>query len=665
MMNGLAMLIACGCTLALTPLVRLAAIRLGALDYPGTRKIHSSVIPRLGGASVLLSCVGTIGIVILLGVELRFEAAFWKPVVCGGALVFLIGAWDDLRAVPAWVKLVCQVMAAGTAMWFGVLVDRVSAVGGGEVELGLLAMPITLLWIVGLTNAFNLIDGLDGLAAGVAAIAAGTMAAMFLLGGHSEEALLLMILAGSLIGFLRYNSNPATIFLGDSGSFLIGFSLAVMAVTRSQKGPAALAVLTPLLIFGLPILDVGLAIVRRLVKSLNGVNHDGNSFMDKLRCLKHIFKADQDHMHHRLLKLGLSHRQAVLVLYALAFGLAVLAQLSVLAHYRNAGLILLAVGLATYIGIRKLGYNELGFLKTNTLLRWYTPLFVGKLSFLGFLDLLLIGGAYGGAFLLKYDPMLPWYRPVGEWYANAFPLVLSLQLAVFILMGLYRGAWQAMGLGDLIRVSAAVIVAAGVSCIVGMVSAPPGVLAFFIIDMLLLGVMVLGARSSIRILHYVANRESVSGDNTVIYGAGEGGQLILRELHQNPVHKLKPIGFVDDNPVLHGCTIDRMPVLGGSGELTAILDALSVRCVVVSSTKIPPAKIRDVIAVCRALSVRVLSGEMRLALIPTDKMSQEADAASGAESAAPDDRVSTKAAPAPLGSTRQISAAPAPKTQQH
>lgn len=169
--------------------------------------------------------------------------------------------------------------------------------GTGAFELGVLAVPLTFLWIVGITNAFNLIDGLDGLAAGLASIAAGTCATIFLLRGDAQDAMLLLMLLGSLIGFLRYNFNPAKIFLDDSGSLFIGYVLAVTAITGSQKGATALAVVVPLLVFGLPILDTLLSMVRRFIAGLRIIQPYEAPLRQWIIAAKRIFEADQQHIH--------------------------------------------------------------------------------------------------------------------------------------------------------------------------------------------------------------------------------------------------------------------------------------------------------------------------------------------------------------------------------
>jgi UDP-GlcNAc:undecaprenyl-phosphate/decaprenyl-phosphate GlcNAc-1-phosphate transferase len=406
---------------------------------------------------------------------------------------------------------------------------------------------------------------------------------------------LLLILLGTLLGFLPYNFNPATIFLGDSGSLVVGYILAVTAITGSQKGATTLAVIIPLLVFGLPIVDTLLAMVRRCVGSLRMLNAPKATLRAQMRVAKSMFAADQQHIHHRLLALGFSHRNAVLLLYALALGLASLALLSVLAHYRNAGIILITIGLATYIGIRKLGYDELAFLRTGTLLRWYDSLTFNRLFFVGFIDLTLTTAAYWGAFGLHYD--LAWRTALNAWYIGTFPLVLVVQLACLYALGLYRGVWRAAAICDLLRVVAVVPLAVTTSYIVAMVSLPPGeTLRFFLLDALLLSALMVGVRSTYRVLDYIQQRENLTGEATLIYGAGRGGQLILRELMQNAGLGLRPIGFLDDNPRLQGRVVHGLPVLGSVTGLRSILAAQSVACLIVS---------RDISGDCldRAISI--------------------------------------------------------------
>lgn len=607
-------LIAAVFSFGLTPLVRYAARRVGAVDQPGERKIHAVPIPCLGGVSVVVS--GLLTVLLVWGLErvtggvVRVDLGVWKPVCLGGAIVFLLGVWDDIRPVPAGVKFILQGAAAGVAIWCGMLVEHVSLLGGNSIHLGALALPLTFLWIIGITNAFNLVDGLDGLAAGLAIIAAGSIAMIFFLRGDAQD-ILLLILLGALLGFLPYNFNPATIFLGDSGSLVVGYVLAVTAITGSQRGATTLAVVIPLLVFGLPIVDTLLSMVRRFVGSLRMLNTHKATLREHLQGAKRMFEADQKHIHYRLLALGFSHRNAVLLLYALALGLSLLALLSVLAQYRNAGIILIAIGLATYIGIHKLGYEEITFLRTGTLLRWYESLTFNRYFFLGFIEMTLITAAYWGAFVLQYD--LPWSAELKAWYIGTFPPVLVVQLAFLQALGLYRGVWQLAEISDLIRVVAVVPPAVALSYIVALVSLPPvSTLRFFLLDTLLLSSCMVGIRSTYRVLDYIQQRKNLAGQATLIYGAGRGGQLVVRELLQNAGLGLRPVGFLDDAPGLQGRVVHGIPVLGSITGLRSMVEAQSISCVIVSSRKIHSDRLGQALSICQEWRIPMLQAQLKL-----------------------------------------------------
>ncbi|HEV8615455.1 MAG TPA: MraY family glycosyltransferase [Methylomirabilota bacterium] len=307
-MTGVRLFVLAGVlALVLTPLVRRIAHRAGALDAPGGRKIHSASVPRLGGVAVVLAVALALALESVLGGGGPHVAA-WRPVATGGALIVALGVWDDLRPVPPVVKVAVQTAAASVAIALGVLIGGVTVLGR-SFETGPLAIPLTVLWIVGLTNAFNLMDGLDGLATGLAIIAAATCATVAVARDDVAGGMLLLALLGALCGFLPHNFNPATIFLGDSGSLVVGYVLAVTAITGWQKGATALAVAVPLLIFALPIAETLLSMGRRA----------------RLLGLRHVFSADREHMHHRLLALGLSQRTAVLLLYGVSLSLSLLA----------------------------------------------------------------------------------------------------------------------------------------------------------------------------------------------------------------------------------------------------------------------------------------------------------------------------------------------------
>jgi UDP-GlcNAc:undecaprenyl-phosphate GlcNAc-1-phosphate transferase len=248
----------------------------------------------------MFAAVAAVSLVAILGSGL-LESQVWGW-LAGATMVFLLGAVDDCRALPAKWKLVGQMVAALGPVACGVRVFYLTnPVGPGMLFLNSWGMPVTVLWIVGLTNAFNLIDGLDGLAAGVCAIAGIAMTGMAMAGGLLEVGILSAVLAGASLGFLYFNFNPARVFMGDGGAYLLGYSLACLSVMGAMKTPVAITVVVPLLLFAVPILDTIFAVARRMVR-LQPV----------------MSRPDRGHLHHRLLRLGMTQRQAVAAIYAVS-----------------------------------------------------------------------------------------------------------------------------------------------------------------------------------------------------------------------------------------------------------------------------------------------------------------------------------------------------------
>ncbi len=305
--------------LMLTPLVGRSATRLGLVDIPGGRKVHPLSVPRLGGVAVVLAGALALWFAHLIpDIDVPARAAeAMLPFLLSGALIFAAGLIDDVRGLGPVTKLLLECAAAAIVMANGLLIERVTLLGHTW-TLGALAWLVTATWLVGLTNAFNLIDGIDGLAAGITAIAGSACAAILVARGHAPEAMLLSALVGAALGFLAYNFSPASIFLGDSGSLLAGFLLAATAITGWQKGATALAAGVPMLIFALPIADSALALVRRV----SAPPTKGRSLRTTLR---QIAQPDREHIHHRLLAYGWSARRTVLVLYGITAILSLLA----------------------------------------------------------------------------------------------------------------------------------------------------------------------------------------------------------------------------------------------------------------------------------------------------------------------------------------------------
>lgn len=310
-----------------TPIVKKFAWKIGAIDIPNdTRRMHTKPIPRIGGLAIF-------GAFVLTSVLVLPLTRTVEGILLGSAFIVALGVFDDIKNLPAKIKLIGQIAAAGILVLYGIRVEWITNPLGGMFYLGKLSIPLTIFWIVGVTNALNFIDGLDGLAAGVASIASLALLIVAIGEGQEPVVILTAILTGSAMGFLPFNFNPAKIFMGDTGAMFLGFVLAAISIEGAIKSAAAIALAVPILILGLPIFDTAFAILRRAV---NGYP---------------IMKADKGHLHHRLMAIGLNQRQTVLILYSisglLGISAIVLSQIGLL----EAGIILtVLVGIAVVLG---------------------------------------------------------------------------------------------------------------------------------------------------------------------------------------------------------------------------------------------------------------------------------------------------------------------------
>ncbi len=327
--------------LALTPLCRDVALKLGLVDVPNEgRKRHSHPIPRVGGLAIVLSYAGALGLMLALAplkarivIQHKDLLFYLVPAV---AVVFFTGLIDDLISLKPWQKLSGQVLAAGLAVFAGARITMLD----GHPYSSFISIPLSILWLLACTNAFNLIDGLDGLASGIGLFATITILLAALLQGNWGLAMATVPLAGCLLAFLRYNFSSASIFLGDCGSLTIGFVLGCFGVIWSQKSATLLGMLAPAMALALPLFDVLLSICRRFLRN------------------QPIFQPDAGHIHHRLLGLGFRPRTVVIILYAACGIAAVLSLLQSSLGYHVGGLIIILFCLLAFVGIKKLRYVE-------------------------------------------------------------------------------------------------------------------------------------------------------------------------------------------------------------------------------------------------------------------------------------------------------------------
>ena len=315
----------------LTPGVKKLAIKVGAVDKPNARKVHTHAIPRLGGLAIYVGFMAAV----LFCVPVRHELL---GLLLGCTAIVALGIWDDICNIPAKVKLVGQIVAACIPIAFGIQIEWLTNPFGTLIVLPeLVAIPVTIFWIIGFTNTVNLIDGLDGLAAGVSFIASVSMFLLAYTMNQYLPAMIIVAMAGAALGFLQYNFNPAKIFMGDTGSMLLGYTMAVAAVLGLVKTAATIALVVPLIALGLPILDTLFAIIRR---KMSGVP---------------IFQPDKGHLHHRLLALGMSQKQAVLIMYFVSIVLGIVALFVANVSYQTGIATVLVVLAVIFYTAKRLG----------------------------------------------------------------------------------------------------------------------------------------------------------------------------------------------------------------------------------------------------------------------------------------------------------------------
>ncbi|MBS1789485.1 MAG: undecaprenyl/decaprenyl-phosphate alpha-N-acetylglucosaminyl 1-phosphate transferase [Acidobacteria bacterium] len=335
--------------LLLTPIVRRKATEWGAIAVPdgdnGGRHIHANPTPKLGGIAIYLAFMATLACVPLLtnmvGDIFRANLPRLLMLLAPATLIFLFGIYDDFRNVGAPEKVIVQTLAAAMIFIADFRIENISSPFGGHWHLPLwLSFLLTAVWIVGITNAFNLIDGIDGLAAGASVFALLSILVFSVAQGNPEISQLAIVLVGAVLGFLRFNFNPATIFLGDSGSLFLGFMAAALSLAGSQKGSTIVAIAIPLISFGLPVTEAGLSLARRFVS--------GQS----------LLAGDRGHIHHKLLQQGLTQRKAVILLYAVCAMFSLFGLMLLNPKRSLAALIFFVLGVGILFGVQRLRYAE-------------------------------------------------------------------------------------------------------------------------------------------------------------------------------------------------------------------------------------------------------------------------------------------------------------------
>ena len=560
----------------LTPLVAAFARRYGVVAKPKTDRWHKKPTAMLGGIAIWLA-------VLIPNLILVPDTTYEWVILRASTFLFVVGLVDDLIHLKPYQKLIGQVLGAAYVVYYGLSLPWTRS--------PLINMALAIFWLIAITNAINLLDNMDGLATGIAIIAAGFLALSFVNTGQYVDALILLSFAAALLGFLVYNSNPASIFMGDCGSMFVGFFLASSALVnvsggRSRSFLPILAV--PILVLFIPIFDTTFVTVLR---KLSG---------------RAASQGGRDHTSHRLVALGMSERHAVWMLYgfaALSGLLAVVVQRVKLdvSLAAIAGFTILLTLLGVYLSGVKV-YDESDdeqALKGKALYAFLVDVSYKRRVFEVLLDLVLIILAYWSSYAIKFGPFSN--SPQWQLFIRSIPIVLFVKMSTFLVMGVYRGLWKYTSIDDLIVFAKAVILSsiASVIIILFIFRFEGFSRAVFVIDGVLMFFFLAGSRMAFRLFRQVLPATgNPNGRRVLIYGAGDGGELLLRELLNNRDLALSPIGFLDDDPSKSGKLIHGFRVFGGNGDLSSVCDQQQVDEVVISSLKMTDARIEEVVRCC-------------------------------------------------------------------
>ena len=567
--------------------VRNVARRRRLLSTPQADRWHPRPIPFLGGVALWLVTIVTTAA--MLPVE------SWPrlmPMLCAATGAFALGLIDDFIRIKPATKLTGQIAVGCLTI--------VSGWSVGAVNSPALDALISLAWFLAIVNAFNLLDNMDGLCAGVAAIGAiGTCVSVN--DPNAWGFVASVALAGACLGFLVFNYHPASIFMGDSGSLFIGGLLAVLTSIPAggrPSGPLA-AMTVPVLLLLIPIFDTLFVTLSRHL------------------ALRSASVGGRDHTSHRLVALGFSERQAVLLLWALAAisgGAAVALER---AHVREANLIvgLLVIGLAllaTQLGrVRVYEGRDFAMLRDKA----FTPLLVEftykRRVFEVLLDVGLVSVAYYGSYVIRFDRDLPQYYDL---FVASLPIVIACQLLSFFALGVYRGLWRFLTAGDLLTYFKGVTLGTVCSVItlVYLYRFTGYSRSVFIIYAMALLLLLAASRYSFRVIGELAHRRRPGTQRVAIYGAGEGGALLVRELWRNPRYDYRLVGFFDDDLSKAGKRLDGLPVFGGIDRLPAMVVEGAIDLVIVSTRKLDPSRLDELRRLCYESGTGVLQFDFEL-----------------------------------------------------
>ena len=566
--------------LVLTPLVRYIAKSSNIVSRVKEDRWRREPVPLMGGASLWI----TFTVLALLSGKISYEIII--ILLCSTG-IFLLGFIDDVFGLNPQFKLIGQIIISSILILAGIQIKII--------PYPVISIPLTILWVVGITNAFNLLDNMDGLSAGIACIASILIFIFSMKHGNLEVAFLSVIITGASLGFLWYNFNPASIFMGDCGSMFLGFLLAVLSILGTWHHATNLvgSLLVPLLVLGIPIFDTSFVTISRKIKGLP------------------VSQGGKDHISHRLVSLGLSERKAVIYLYLFSCVIGVTTLFLI-----DQPFILIVIGLIIAIGLYALGiflgekdtqiasYEEPDIIVKKRSLK-ARPTTLSKRRIMEILiDLVLITVAYFSSYLLRYDGVMSDINMA--LFVNTLPWIIMIKFLVFSYMGLYESIWRYIGIRDVINIVKATVLSSLiiVALILMYYRFRDFSRAVFIIDGILTLFLVGGVRLIILVLREYLENYREDGKRIVIVGAGDAGEMVLREIRNNRNLGFRVIGFLDDNPKKHQVKIHGIKVLGDTADLIEISKEKQIDEVLIaipSATKEAISRITDL---CRNAGIK-------------------------------------------------------------
>ena len=597
-------------SVCLTPIVKRVAHATGQVALPKDNRWHKKQTALMGGVGIYFSTlISWLAAVNYNGWDVVGKA--YLPILICASAMFCLGFIDDLFNIDPQHKLAGQIIITSILMVFGFKLSWFTS--------KTINVFVTVIWVVGITNAFNLLDNMDGLSAGIAFIACSFL----FLNHYLNPALsiftgpiLVMSAAflGSLLGFLIYNFNPASIFMGDAGSLFVGFTMASLTLTGSGKltigggfGNLLSVMAVPILILFIPLLDTGFV-----------------SLMRKLFA-RPISVGGKDHSSHRMVAIGFSERKAVLVLYVFS----ILSGFIALAiHYTSAGLSLILIALYLlavvlfWIYLAKVKvYPEESIVSSNARQNGLTPIIVQftykRRLFEVLLDFILIAVAYYTAYFLRFEGLVSsLFGANFDFFMKSLPIVIACQIFSFYIMGIYHGLWETTGVSDLIDYVKAITVGTVMAMMVVLF-----VYRFqsfsrwvFVIYWALLLILVSLSRLSFRLVDEGLKRSRKEGTLTLVYGAGTGGQMLLREIENNRDLGLNLIGFMDDNPKKQRRRIKGYPVFGGMQDLEKVIRKYKIEKIIISYRKGGEQKKQEIELLCNSLNAKINVSRMEIVI---------------------------------------------------